>query len=447
MASADLAQDRAKRARRLRAVGRARVENAWLRLGACAIVAAVAMSVIGNPSPIVWFAGLIVVLVADREIFRRVLKRVEAGDPPRKRWLVVWTALQSAYGNALAALLWFSPYVPGETLAVIYMCGGIANAAATLRASPVLSVAGAGATIAFMLGLPLAEYVLNGMRNPLDLMPLVGALLLIGFGVKLWRSLLASDAAQAEAEAAALRERQAAAAAAAAKSHVIQRMNDELRTPMSALIGAAEHLRRAAATPQARAHIATLVQAGEVLKLVLDDLSDLDRLENGQLKIDAKPADPREVARGVVSAFRAAAADKRLELFLDIAPDTPTRVELDAARVGQILFNLVANAVRFTQHGGVRVRVLAQACEKPGHARLSFTVADTGVGMSRSQMALIFARDRVGAEGAGLGLSISVRLAKLMGGQITAKSELGEGSVLAFIIDAPVSASAHSSAA
>jgi signal transduction histidine kinase len=198
---------------------------------------------------------------------------------------------------------------------------------------------------------------------------------------------------------------------------------------------------------QARAHIATLVQAGEVLKLVLDDLSDLDRLENGQLKIDAKPADPREVARGVVSAFRAAAADKRLELFLDIAPDTPTRVELDASRVGQILFNLVANAVRFTQHGGVRVRVLAQACEKPGHARLSFTVADTGVGMSRSQMALIFARDRVGAEGAGLGLSISVRLAKLMGGQITAKSELGEGSVLAFIIDAPVSASAHSSAA
>jgi signal transduction histidine kinase len=424
------------------------VGNAWLRLGATAIVAAVATSVVGTIWPLVWYAGQAAAVLIDREIYRRVLRASEAGRPPKRlRGLVLWTALQSAYGNVLGALLWFAPYVPGETLAMIFICGGLANAAATLRASTPLSLAGLGPTIAFLLGLPLIDYLMSSARNPLDLMPLVGGLLLLGFGINLWRSLIESDAAQAQAEAAALRERQAAAAAAAAKSDMIRRMNDELRTPMAALVGAAEHLRRAAASPQAKAHIATLVQAGEVLKLVLDDLSDLDRLENGQLRIEAGAADPREIARGVVSAFRAAAQDKRLELFLDIAPETPALVEIDARRVRQILFNLLANAVRYTAHGGVRVRLSARPAETPARVRLGFDVADTGAGLSRSQLALIFGRAAPCAEGAGLGLAISLRLARLMGGRLSAKSELGEGSIFSFELEAPLAAAARSSAA
>lgn len=431
---------RAEQARVLAVVARARSNNALLRLGACAVVTAVAMSVVGTTLPLIWFAGFVAVMLTDRAVHRWLFKRSEAGDPPKKLGgLLAWTVFQSAYGNLLAVILWFSPYVPGETLATFYLCGSLANAAATLRASNSFSLAGATPTVVFMLGLPVADYVLGGMDNPLDLHPFVAAALLLAFGVNVWRSLRASDAAQAEAQAAAARERQAAAAAAAAKTDVIRRMNDELRTPMAALIGAAEHLRRAAATPQARAHIATLVQAGEVLKLVLDDLSDLDRLENGQLKIDAKPADPREIARGVVSAFRAAAQDKQLELFLDVAPETPTLALMDAVRVRQVLFNVLANAVRYTAHGGVRVRVDAQASENPGAVRLVFTIADTGAGMSRSQLLLSFGRGRVG-EGPGLGLAISLRLAKLMGGQLTAQSELGEGTVVAFVLEAPLAA-------
>jgi signal transduction histidine kinase len=443
-------EKKAKRARGLAAAGRARVANAWLRIASCGIVAVVAMSLIGNWQPMLWFAGLVVIVLADRAIYHRVLTQCEAGKPPaRLRGLVAWTALQSSYGNIMAAMLWFAPYVPGETMAVIYICGGLANAAATLRSHPALSVAGIGPTIATLLGLPLLEYAMNGGQNALDLMPLVAGLLLLGFGVNLWKSLLASDVAQAQAEAAAMRERQAAAAAAAAKTDTIRRMNDELRTPMSALIGAAEHLRRAATTPQARAHIATLVQAGEVLKLVLDDLSDLDSLENGQLRIDAKPADPRELARSVVSAFKTAALDKNLELFLDVAPETPALVTIDAARVRQVLFNLVANAVRFTTHGGVRVRLNTQHIEG-NRVRLGFVVADTGVGVSRSQLAMIFGRSRLCAEGEGpgIGLAISLRLAKLMGGQLSARSELGQGSVFSLILDAAVAAApARSTAA
>ena len=441
--------DRAKRARALANVGRARKANMWLRLGSCVIVAAVATSVIGNAWPVFWVIGLTPVILFDGWIFGRLLKLCQAGEAPRSiPRTIIWTVAQSVYGNLIAVMLWFSPYVPGETLAIIYIFGGLANAAATLRSSVSLSIAGAGSTIAFLLGLPLADYLLNGARNPLDLMPLMGGLLLLAFGVNLWKSLLASDAAQLEAETAVLRERQAAAAAAAAKSSVIQRMNDELRTPMSALTGAAEHLRRAAQSPQARAHIATIVQAGEVLRLVLNDLSDLDRLENGQLRIEAQPTDPREVLRAVVSAFRAAAQDKDLELFVDVDPETPASLEIDAARVRQVLFNLLANAIRFTTHGGVRVRMSAQAIGG-GIARLSVIVADTGAGMSRSQLALIFGRERLCAEGEGpgLGLAISLRLAKLMGGKLSAKSELGEGSVFSFSLDAPIAAAKASSAA
>jgi signal transduction histidine kinase len=441
--------DRARRARALVGVGRARIANTWLRLGSCAIVAAVATSVVGNLLPMFWFLGLLPALLIDRWLFQRLAKNCQSGEPPaRMGGLTAWVTAQSVYGNLLAVLLWFSPYVPGETLAVIYMFGGLSNAAATLRSSVPLSIAGAGSTVAFLLGLPLAEYLINGAHNPLDLMPLMGGLLLLAFGVNLWRSLLASDAAQLEAEAAVLRERQAAAAAAAAKTSTIQRMNDELRTPMAALIGASEHLRRAAQSPQARAHIATIVQAGEVLKLVLDDLSDLDRLENGQLRIEAKAADPRDLLRGVLSAFRATAQDKNLELFLDIDPATPPLVEMDDARVRQVLFNLLANAVRYTTHGGVRVRLQSQAVDA-SNVRLTFVIADTGAGMSRSQLALIFGRERLCAdgEGPGIGLAISLRLAKLMGGRLTAKSELGEGSIFAFTLDAPVAAQRASSAA
>jgi len=403
------------------------------------LTAVVATSIIGNISPLIWFAGMIVIIILDRAVFARLSAQCAANAAPaRIFWLIAWTALQSGLGNLLAPMLWFAPYVPGGMLAIMYITGGVANAAATLRMSTPLALAGLTPTISFMLGLPLIDFALSGGQNSLALMPFVAGLLLLGFGINLWKSLLASDAAQAQAEAAVLREKQAAAAALAAKSDTIRRMNDELRTPMAALAGAAEHLKRAAVTPEARRHIATLAQAGEVLKLVLDDLSDLDALENGQLKINLAPADPRELLRGVVAAFRTAASDKNLELFVDVQSTTPALVELDALRVRQILFNLLANAVRYTAHGGVRVRLGAQNGATPQTVKLVFAVADTGQGMSRAQLAMIFARERQSAEGdgPGLGLAISRRLAGLMGGQLTARSDLGQGSVFSFALEA-----------
>ena len=143
-----------------------------------------------------------------------------------------------------------------------------------------------------------------------------------------------------------------------------------------------------------------------------------------------------------------AAQAKNLELFVDVDPAMPAQIEIDAGRVRQVLFNLLANAIRYTTHGGVRVRMSAQPIDA-SRVRLSVVVADTGAGMSRSQLALIFGRERlcVDGEGPGIGLAISLRLAKLMGGKLTAKSELGEGSMFAFTLDAPVVAARSSTAA
>jgi signal transduction histidine kinase len=437
---------RAKSLRALLAVAQARESNAWLRIGGCALTMLVALPVIVSPLPIYWLAGLVAVVLVDRTIFQGLAKACAAGEGPS--WingLIVWTALQSAYGNSLAAALWFAPHPSGDALAIMFLCGGLANAAATLRPSAALSIAGVAPTIAFLLGLPVTDFFQSGDAQALA--PVVAGMLLLVWGAKLWRSLIASDAALAQAEAAAARERLAEAATAAAKTDMIRRMNNELRTPMAALTGAAEHLHRVASTPQARAHIATLAQAGDVLKLVLGDLSDLDRIESGKLPIAPMPVDPRDVLRGIVSAFRAAAQDKNLELFLDVARNAPSCVEMDALRVRQVLSNLLANAVHHTQHGGVRVSLLAHRGGIAGRARLSFVIADTGRGMSRAHLASIFGGKGLVGGGDGFGLAISHRLARLMGGQILAKSELGQGSEFSFVLEAPVVAAAARSVA
>lgn len=425
-------------AQRLAAVAHVRIANTWLRLGASGVVALAATSIVANPGPLWWFAGLVGVVLIDRLLHQNLLARCMAGRSPPLLGHIAWIAAQSTYSGALGALLWASPYLSGETLAVTYFCGLLANTAVTLRPSPALSLASAAPTVLFLLGLPLFDYLSSGNGDARDLVPLAGALVLLGFGVELWRSLVSADAARAKAEAAVLRERQAAAAAAAAKFHMIRRVNDELRAPIAALIGAAEHLRRAAASARARPHIATLVEAGQVLELVLDDLSDLDRTESRRLPLARRPTDPRELLRSVVAAFSAAAQDKDIELFLDIDAGTPAQVLIDPLRVRQVMFNLLANAVRNTGHGGVRVRLRARASPYEGCVRLGFVVADTGAGMSRSQLALIFGGGCTPAEGSGLGLSISLRLARLMGGQLQARSEFGEGSMFSLVLDAPV---------
>ena len=130
-----------------------------------------------------------------------------------------------------------------------------------------------------------------------------------------------------------------------------------------------------------------------------------------------------------------------------VPPEWATVVKGDASLLEEVFLNLLANAVRYTTHGGVRVRMSAQLVNA-GCARLRVVISDTGAGISRSRLALILGREGLSTEGEGpgLGLAISLRLAKLMGGKLTAKSELGEGSEFTLVLDGPVAVRSVSAA-
>jgi signal transduction histidine kinase len=435
-------EEAALKARRVRAIGaiaRARVGNAWLRYSGSLLAALITWSVFHAQAALYWVAALTLVVFVDRQAHAHQLKRCEAGDPPaRMPRMLAWTFLQSAYGNALAAILWFTPHPTAQAMAVMFLCASIANAAATLRHSVALSAAALTPSIGYLLALPVAEFFLKGANSTMHLVPLIGALLLLAWGVRLWNSLLESDRMLALAESAAMRERQASAAAAVAKTDTLRRVLSELRAPLAALDGAVERLRRAASTPSARAHIASLVNAKDVLRRVAQDISNPEKLDNGALSMTPKATNPADVARDAVAAFRIAAQDKGLELLVDIDIDVPALVEIDAARVRQVLFNLLDNAVRCTRHGGVRVRV-ASEMRSGRQAQLSFHVIDTGSGISRARADAAMSATRFGAaDDAGIGLAIAARLSKRMGGELSAHGELGHGSHFVLTLTAPV---------
>lgn len=418
--------------RGLAAVAYARAQNALQRLAACVIVAAVAVSLHGDAWPALWFAGLVVVLLTDRAIFRWLSRRLAEGvAPPPMPRLAAWMVAQSVYANIMSALLWFAPEGPGVALAFMYMCAGLGNAAATLRSSPTLAIAGAGPTIVCLLALPVADFIADGAQDSLILMPLAGALLFLSFGANLWRSLTVSDIALERAEAASISQRRAEATAAAARADTLERVARALRTPLAALASAAEGVRRSGSANSVP--VMAFLEASGVIAAAIHGVSK-------PMTSVPEPTDLRALLRGVAGAFRVAAKDKRLELFVDVSAATPTLVYLDATTLRQILYNLVDNAIRHTVHGGVRVRLRVAQASTANTIRLEILVADTGIGMSRAHMALVLAAAD-NAEEVG-GLAASIRLARALGGELTAQSELGEGALFKLALTASLVAPA-----
>ncbi len=414
---------------------RVRIANVWVSLAACAIIGAATMSILGETPPVLWLAGLIPIKLVERALLLRLARACDQrGVVPRYRALIVWVGLQSAYCQILPLFMWFSGYMHGPTLAVIFTVAAIANAIATLRGLGALVIAAAAPPFIAFLAYPLTDFVIGGADNPMDLLPLAGAILFLGFGANLWNSLREDDLARAKVTAALEAERARAAAAARAASEAIEHINDAVRTPLATLNAAAHEAARLPSDARARLQFGALVDAAEVLRVALADAASPT---GAPIEVHAVACNPRDLARSVVAAFRGPAHEKGLELFLDIAPNTPECVMLDAPRVRQVLYNLLDNAVRYTNHGGVRVRLQAREGVDRAHVRLGFNVADTGRGMSRSQLALSFEHGR-SMGGRRRGLSIAFAIARHLGARLGAKSEIGEGATVAFVLDVPL---------
>jgi PAS domain S-box-containing protein len=237
----------------------------------------------------------------------------------------------------------------------------------------------------------------------------------------------------------ALKQAQAAAEQAArAKAAFLAHMTHEIRTPMNAILGLAEVAQHKAVLPEVRDHLAQIRQAASHLLAILNAVLDHSRIEAGRLTLDSAPFECAGLLATLRGLFQQAAGAKALVLAIEVAPGVPRFLVGDALRLQQVLSNLLDNAVKFTERGEVRLRVIDLA---PGArpARLRWSVSDTGIGMDAATQARLFEPfDQGDASiarrfgGVGLGLSICRDLLRLMGSELTVDSAPGRGSTFAF---------------
>ncbi len=421
------------------ALAETRHKNALDRLLVTAAVGLIATAVLGAWAPVFWYAAFLGAMIVERRFMRAIHAAAQEGRAPNMPLLATWTFVQSAIGGAIAPIIWLMEPRHGDALAALALISGLFNALLTLRGSTLLMAAGMAPGCLYLVAIPFVELRLRGGGDPMiELAPAFAVLLLTWNALTVWRSMRAADAAMLRTQEAVLEARRAVKEAAGARADFIALMRQEIRTPMAALTGAAESLRRRELPAEARLEANTLIDSSELIAAVLDDLVDLENIASGRVRIETRPTDPRALVRSVASAFRAQAEEKGLEFFVDISEQTPARVVLDGLRVRQVLYNLVSNALKFTQNGGVRVRLQAAPSARDGYVRLGFAVADTGVGMSRAELAAALGEAGQGATPKGLGLAISAKLARLMGARLGAKSAPQQGSLFSLVIEAEI---------
>ncbi len=235
-----------------------------------------------------------------------------------------------------------------------------------------------------------------------------------------------------------------AEAATRAKTEFLAMMSHELRTPMNGIIGMAELLKDRVAAQDAEAvgWLGTIRQSGETLSVLLSDILDMSRVDAGEVAFDQRPFHPAELVDSLVSLMRVPAAAKGLTLEAHAETDLPAEVVGDPARLRQVLLNLMGNAIKFTDTGGVTITVTQEEAEAGDRVRLRFQVTDSGIGIAPEAVEALFepftqadaSRSRRYG-GAGLGLAISQRLVDGMGGTIAVDSALGRGSTFTVRLD------------
>jgi PAS domain S-box-containing protein len=267
-----------------------------------------------------------------------------------------------------------------------------------------------------------------------------------GDGELVWDGIAIDVSELKEAQARAEAAQATAEEASAARLVFFAAMSHEIRTPMNAIVGFTRlALGDQSLSAERRRQLTMVSSAAENLLVIINNLLDFAKGESGRLTLLELPFDPRELLEGVVGLLAPEARRKGIELTAELDPGLPRALLADEARLRQILINLIGNAVKFTEQGGVKVQVQC-AGVTPTSAHLRISVADTGIGIAPQALSRLFTpftqayeASAVRYGGTGLGLNISKQIAELMGGKLVVESTLGVGSRFTFAADVKLS--------
>lgn len=390
--------------------------------------------ILGAPTALGWGVAI---LMVETLTFASTRPFLDDGLPTthHRRLYLLAAVSNNCTWLVLSGLFWWNGG-PGTTfVALLIWCSLLLNAVSYAFRSAAGLMIFAVPTISAMLGLPLLRPHWSGAAQTLAF---VGLILCSAFAlVSAWRNVRAARALSTSREALEA-ERARAEEANSAKSAFLAFMSHEIRTPLNGVLGMVQAMDHDDLSPAQRERLAVVANSGETLLLLLNDLLDLSRIEAGRLDLEDGVVDLAAVAEEARRTFAHGAAAKGVGMRLEAPADTLGWWAGDPARIKQILNNLVANAVKFTDEGEIVITL----AREPDCVRL--TVCDTGAGIAPDRLTALFDRfvqaDAATSRqhgGSGLGLAICRQLAELMGGSIGAESTLGEGSC--FTVRLPLS--------
>lgn len=431
---------------------RAILQTQYLRYLIIASWAVGLLAVVGPVVALAWFVGTLGAGALRGAVEKRISERVGSG------WGLVFPAVATATTAAWATaplLAWFSGHPFGQPLAMTLLVGGYVLVFSQLRSSPKQAV-----VISSPYGVA-ASIILGSLWGTPLFLPFLAVIPFTAAGlfVLVMMTMLREERIRAfqEHQAHLIEELEAARdranAASEAKSSFLGVISHELRTPMNGVLGAAQLLSATRLEPTQREYLSIIRNSGDNLLSLLNDILDMTKIEAGKMTFEIVDVLLEDLHKRVTGPFEAQAEAKGLEFSSRFEGDIPTTVRGDPLRVCQVIHNLLSNAVKFTDRGEVSYVVRGERLGE-NRVRFDFVVTDSGAGIAPDDLARLFqpftqvdasSTRRFG--GTGLGLTISRRMANIMGGDISVASTLGEGSTFTFSVEADVVEWAHRAAA